>query len=169
MTTDGDGRSRAELLEALREGGAAVVSALAALPEAALAGGAYESGWTAREVLAHVAAIEWTYPRLIDLAEQARAATDDRAGDGRPAPDMDGYNQRQVAKRAEASVEELVAEFRRNRAATMAAVEAVDDALLATPIRSTGGASGPLSAVLWSVAVEHVQGHVEDILRAARR
>ena len=77
---------------------------------------------------------------------------------------IDGYNQRQVDKRALASVAELQEEFQRNRAATIAAVESADESLLLTPITSAGGVSGALSQVIYAVAVLHVRGHVNDIV-----
>jgi hypothetical protein len=39
----------------------------------------------------------------------------------------------------------------------------MDDALAARPIRSAGGVTGPLSTVLYTVAVDHVMSHVGDI------
>jgi hypothetical protein len=58
----------------------------------------------------------------------------------------------------------LLAEFQKNRAATIAAVEQADEALLATPITSAGGITGPLARVVYLIAVMHVQGHVNDIV-----
>ena len=81
-----------------------------------------------------------------------------------PRGGIDDYNARQVEKRAAASVEELLREFETNRAATIAAVEGADEALLQTPIRSAGGITGTLAAVLNAVAVEHVMSHVGDML-----
>ena len=75
----------------------------------------------------------------------------------------DAYNDRQVAKRAEMSAAALLAEFEQNRAATIAAVDAADEALFARPIRSAGGVTGPLVEVFHQVAVAHVLGHARDI------
>jgi hypothetical protein len=75
----------------------------------------------------------------------------------------DAYNERQVAKRAHLSAADLLAEFERNRAATIQAVEAADDGLLRCRIRSAGGLTGELAAVLHWVAVDHVLGHARDI------
>jgi hypothetical protein len=75
----------------------------------------------------------------------------------------DAYNDRQVAKRAHLSAAELLAEFERNRAATILAVEAADEQLFARRIRSAGGVTGPLAAVFHQVAVVHVLGHGRDI------
>ncbi len=181
MTTDQQIPSKAELLEALRSGEKEALAELGALSEETLEIGRYESGWNGRQILAHFASIEWTYPRLLDIARQAELnsesppATDTSSEAAASQPEakrpagrmqggIDGYNQRQVDKRAQASVAELLEEFKRNRAATIAAVESADESLLLTPITSAGGVSGALSQVIMAVAVLHVRGHVNDIV-----
>lgn len=168
-----------ELLDALRTTGERAVAELRALDAAAFEQGRYENGWNGREILAHVASIEWTYARLIDVARQAPAGAPPPTPSGeirRTSPEesaglatrtarggIDDYNARQVEKRAGATVTELIDEFAANRAKTVAAVEAAEESLLATPIRSAGGITGPLSGVLVAVAVQHVMMHVADI------
>ncbi|MGI8856873.1 MAG: DinB family protein [Thermomicrobiales bacterium] len=158
------------LLAALRASGDEAVATLRALPPESLARVCYAGGWNGREVVAHLAAIEWTYPRLIDLARQATAhqtGQQGAPGDTEAAPSLsggiDGYNARQVAKRAGIPIDDLIDEFARNRAATIGAVEAIDEPLLAVAIRSAGGIEGPLADVLRWVAVDHVLGHLHDI------
>ncbi len=80
---------------------------------------------------------------------------------------IDGYNARQVARRADVSLSALIDEFARNRAATIAAVEMIDEPLLAVSIRSAGGIEGSLADVLRWAAVDHVLGHVRDITSGA--
>jgi hypothetical protein len=75
----------------------------------------------------------------------------------------DAYNERQVAKRAHLTVDELLDEFEKNRAATIAAVDAADEALFARRIRSAGGVVGPLATVFYMIAVAHALGHARDI------
>jgi len=172
------GLTKTELLAALRTGGDDAVRALRALPEAAFDTGGYENGWNGKQILAHVAAIEWTYPRLLDVARQSapEAAASSTAGVRRTAPEeatglptraaaggIDSYNDRQVQKRVGVSVGSLIDEFEKNRAATVAAVEAADGDLFARPIRSAGGITGVLADVLNAVAVQHVAMHVADI------
>jgi len=158
--------TKAELLAALRASRDEVLATVRALPPEALEQGRYESGWNGRQILAHLASIEWTYPRLLDIAREAttvapaaEAETPTRAMRG----GNDAYNERQVAKRAHLSAAELLEEFERNRAATIRAVEAADDALFARTIRSAGGVTGPLALVFHRVAVEHVLGHARDL------
>lgn len=160
--------SKQELLEALRVGGTEAAAALRALPARAFEEGRYESGWNARQILAHIAAIEWTYPRLLDLAAApstpaTTTAAASASQSSAPTGGMDGYNARQVEKRSGASVAELIEEFERNRAATITAVEAADEGLFEVAIRSAGGRTGTLARVFMDVAVVHVREHVRDI------
>ncbi len=173
--------TKAELLDELRSSQQDLLDRLGALPEDQFEQGRYEGGWNARQILAHVASIEWTYPRLIEFARQG--APDQASGGSGGAPEgsskpmqartarggIGSYNERQVEKRAQASVAELLAEFQKNRAATIEAVEKADDALLQVHIRSAGGIPGPLARVIYFVAALHVTGHVNDMAGPERR
>ena len=172
-------RTKADLLEGLHASGREFVDKLGALPPEQFEEGRYEGGWNGRQILAHAAAIEWTYPRLIDIATGGAAPKKDRSSSEvrrmepsessnvptrSAAGGIDSYNERQVAKRADSSVAELIEEFSKNRATTVAAVEAADDELFAREIRSAGGITGALADVIFAVAVQHVRGHVNDII-----
>lgn len=162
MTNDGAVPDREMLVAELRASGEEFLAKLGALPEAVFDEGRYENGWNGREILAHVAAIEWTYPRLLEIPAQPATSTGDpptRAAQG----GIDAYNARQVEKRAGRSVAELLDEFRLNRETTIASVAAADPALFLAPIRSAGGVSGPLGEVIRNVAIRHIQGHGDDI------
>ena len=181
MTTLPSVPTKQELIGALRSSGEEVVAKLRAVPAERLEEGRYENGWNARQILAHVASIEWTYPRLIDIARGAEAPKPEQAPEVRRTEPQDAagiatraarggilsYNDRQVEKRAEVPVADLLDEFTRNRAATIAAVESTDDALMQREIRSAGGITGPLAGVINAVAVLHVRGHLNDILGAS--
>ena len=56
------------LLQDLRTSRDEVVRIVRALPAAKLEEGRYENGWNGRQILAHISSIEWTYPRLIEIA-----------------------------------------------------------------------------------------------------
>lgn len=174
--------TKAELVEALKSTGADAVEKLRALPESAFEAGCYENGWNGRGVLAHIASIEWTYPRLFELAKESGSdAPKPKAEESRPAGSVYStdsgqptgkilsYNDRQVEKRAGMSVAELIDEFETNRKQTVAAVEGVDEELLGKEIQSAGGIKGSAAQVLNMVAILHVQGHVSDIVTAARQ
>ena len=160
--------TKAELLTALRASRDEALALVRAVPPERLEEGRYENGWNGRQILAHIASIEWSYPRLIDIAREAAAGPAVAPPGGDPPTRAlrggnDSYNDRQVAKRAGVPAAELIAEFEKNRAATIAAVEAADEALFAQPIRSAGGVTGPLASVFQAVAVLHVLGHAHDI------
>jgi hypothetical protein len=172
--------TRATLLETLRSSGQDVVERLRALPGAEFERGRYENGWNGRQILAHIASIEWSYPRLLEIARQGasgmalaepvrRTAPGEAPGVPTTAPQggMDAYNARQVERRAGASVTDLIDEFERNRATLIAAVETTEPDLFDRPVRSAGGLTGTLADVLREVAVVHVLGHVNDITGAA--
>src|SRR5438552_13715288 len=105
--------TKAEVVRMLEETGAEGVARLRGLPEGVWEQGRYENGWNARQILAHIASIEWAYPRLIDVARAAaepKPAESEAAASGSGAAQggIDDYNTRQVAKRADASVSDLI-------------------------------------------------------------
>jgi len=163
--------SKAELLDKLRTSGNEIVTKLRAIPPESFEQGRYESGWNGRQILAHIASIEWSYPRLIDVAREAQSpkpaeSAKEASAETATRPARGGindYNERQVEKRAQMSVAELIAEFEANRATTIAAFEQADDSLLAQPIKSAGGITGPLADVVSMIAIMHVDQHARDI------
>ena len=164
-----DGPSKQDLIRALKQSGDELTKKVERLDEAALGQGRYENGWTAKQILAHMASIEWTYKRLVENAHQPRAAARPQAETGAPPAagagnPIDDYNARQVARRADKTVKELVQEFRENRAGTIAAVESCSDDLLAQETHSAGGAQGTLAEVIMFVAVQHVEQHTRDLV-----
>ena len=168
MPADQPPTTKTDLLAALHTSRDEALALIRAVPPERLEQGRYENGWNGREILAHIASIEWSYPRLIDIARDAAAARPPATTGAEPPTRAmrggnDSYNDRQVAKRAGVPAAELIAEFEKNRAATIAAVEAADEALFAQPIRSAGGITGPLASVFHAVAVLHVLGHARDI------
>jgi uncharacterized damage-inducible protein DinB len=163
LIPDGPPPTKDQLLAALAASRDEVLAIVRSMEPARLEEGRYENGWNGRQILAHIASIEWTYPRLIDIARTPPAPVEATPPTRAMKGGNDAYNERQVAKREHLSVAELLAEFERNRAATIQAVEATEEALLARPIRSAGGVVGPLATVFHQIAVAHVLGHARDI------
>jgi hypothetical protein len=150
-------RTKTELLAALEASRDEVVGGLDGLD---LSAGVYEGGWNGRQLLAHIASMEWTYPRILELPE----ATDEEAARPRDTSvTVDDYNRRQVEKRDGATVDELIEEFVRNRTRTIEAVAAYPEDEFERRVRSAGGTVGSLADVLWFVAVDHVRGHLADL------
>ena len=152
--------TKAELLVALESSRDEVVDGIAGID---LSIGVYEGGWSGLGLLAHIASMEWTYPRILELP----TATDEEAARPRDTSvSVDDYNRRQVERRANLPVGDLVDEFVRNRARTIEAVEACPEESFDRRVRSAGGTVGTVTDVLWFVAVEHVLGHLEDLRSA---
>ena len=160
-----DVQTRNDLLAALRDDAARLPQVVAAIGPDHLERGVYENGWSARQLLAHLAAIEWTYPRLIEQARSPAAARPTSSGSG--SFNMDAYNHRQVANRETASVVELLEEFAQNRQSTITAIADAEQELLNQPTRSAGGAQGTLLEVLTNVTLTHVRTHLSDLESAA--
>jgi len=155
--------TKRELLAALAASRDEVLALVRSLDPARLEEGRYENGWNGRQILAHIASIEWSYPRLIDIARTPPASVEQAPPTRTMKGGNDAYNDRQVAKREGMTVAALLAEFETNRAATIQAVEAADEELFARRIRSAGGVVGPLATVFHQIAVAHVLGHAKDI------
>ena len=150
-------RTKAELLAALEASRDEVVAGVGGLD---LSTGVYEGGWNGHQLLAHIASMEWTYPRILELP----AASDEELARPRDTSVIvDDYNRRQVERRDGASVEDLIDEFVRNRTRTIEAVAAYPEEEFGRRVRSAGGTVGALADVLWFVAVEHVRGHLADL------
>ena len=163
-----DVQTRDDLLAALRDDAARLPEVVAAIGAGDLERGVYENGWSARQLLAHLAAIEWTYPRLIEQARSPIEPPPTSSSSGSGSFNMDAYNHRQVSNRADATIPELLAEFAHNRQATISAIADAEQELLSQPTRSAGGAQGTLLEVLTNVTLAHVRQHLDDLLKGAR-
>ncbi len=163
--------TKPQLLAALRQGERDTIDKLSRLHAERFEEGRYENGWNGRQILAHIAAIEWTYPRLIDVARSTDAPSQKKPDSQPPTRAASGginsYNDRSIERYTDTSVAELLDVFRKNRATTIAAVEATEDGLFLRQVKSAGGIQGPLGTVFKYVAVMHVAGHVNDIVSAA--
>ena len=67
--------SKSDLLHALRSSRDEVIALVRSLPPERLEEGRYENGWNGRQILAHIASIEWSYPRLIEIARTPRSSS----------------------------------------------------------------------------------------------
>jgi hypothetical protein len=168
-SADAPAPSKRALLAALAASRDEVLGLVRSMEPAQLEEGRYENGWNGRQILAHIASIEWTYPRLIDIARTPPAPVEAAPPTRTMKGGNDAYNDRQVAKREGMTVTELLAEFEANRAATIRAVEAADEELFTRRIRSAGGVVGPLATVFHQIAVAHVLGHANDIAGGTTR
>lgn len=139
-------------------------------PKAPSTRAATRTAGTPASTLAHITAIEWTYPKLIDVAKSPPAPkAEDKPKEAKPPTRTAGgginsYNDRSIARYDGVSAKDLIEEFRKNRATTISTIDAEDDETFLMPVKSAGGVSGPLGYVMNLVAVMHVGQHVSDIV-----
>ncbi len=159
--------TKQELLAALKQGEKDAVERLSSTPPERFDAGVYENGWNGRQILAHITAIEWTYPKLIEVARGGERPAEKKPDAPPPTRQATGginsYNDRSIERYVDTSAAELIEIFKKNRAATIATIEATEDELFLQQVKSAGGIRGPLGYVLNLVAVMHVAGHVNDI------
>lgn len=114
-----------------------------------------------RDVLSTMAAIEWTLPRIVQLTADGTLVEGRTTTPQGPSLSPDEYLSREVQRRAGLPAAGLLAEFERNRQATLAAVESLDEPVLSATIRSA--VTGPLAIALYAIGVEHQLGLVGEI------
>jgi len=150
--------SKEAVVRAIRESQAEIERTALALSEATLAGGVYESGWNAKQLLCHLAAGGGFAAFMIGFA---KSPTPPPAGF-----DQDRWNAHEVRSREGKSLAELLAELRSGSERSIAAVEAAPDELLAAHFRAPWGTEGSLAEVIIASLRDHVGTHLAE-LRAA--
>jgi uncharacterized protein (TIGR03083 family) len=118
--------------------------------------GTYEDGWTAKNLLAHIASTSAPASYLLTMARL----------DNPPAAatfDNDAFNRDQVAMRKGRPVGELVDEIRANVQRDLQAIEAADDELLQKHFVAPWGSEGPVAQVIIDSVNGHLGGHIADL------
>ncbi len=150
--------TRQEITAAIREGIGQVEKTFGPLTDDQLAVKVHESegGWTAREILAHLAGRGLGYERMSNLA----------AGNPPSGPlDVNHWNQERVDERIANSRDELLAEFRTVHENLIAYVEGLDDATLDREI-SFGPQTIQVSEVLRRSGGMHSVNHSLEVEKA---
>jgi DinB superfamily len=155
--------SKVEIVAMIEQGTAQVQRIFGPLSDAQLRTRIHqgEGGWTAREVLAHLAARQPINDRLLQLA----------AGDGMPLSgnlNADEWNQTLVDERLDKTKDTLLAEFQAVQASLIARVEAMPDHMLAKPVPLPQGEM-PLGDVLGLAGGMHAGGHAQEVEQALVR
>lgn len=135
----------------------------AGLSEAQWSRPAYEQGWNARQILAHIAAMGSVSPVFVSWAKNPPPASSGGSGG---APDPDAWNAQQVSARDGKSVAELLAEIRAGHQAGIQALESVTDEQLQATVTLLGHTESA-GTLLHVFLVDHSLGHLEDLSRAA--
>ncbi len=147
--------TKQEITDAIREGIEQVERTFGSLTDEQLQTKVHDAdgGWTAKEILAHLAGRGRGYELMSSLAA------------GNPFPggfDVNSWNQERVAERIANSRDDLLAEFRTTHEKLIAFVGTLDDATLDTPIQ-LGPQPAPLSEVLRRSGGLHSVSHAHEV------
>jgi hypothetical protein len=136
---------------------------VAAAPESAWSKPAYE-GWTAKQLLCHVASTSGVAGFVLAMARnrgmKAGASQPSRSGGGF---DQDEWNSQQVAMREGRTREEVLDEVRANIRRDLQAVEAAPDELLAAHFRAPWEIEGMVAEVIAESVRGHLMMHLRDV------
>ncbi|GEM_PF-930324 len=147
--------TKQEIIETIRQGNQRVTHTFSALTEEQLNRRVHfdEIGWTAKQLLAHLASRAPGHERMIGMAE---------SGAGLP-PDFDlnAYNQRGVDERSDKSRDALLAEFLTVHEALIERVQGMSDAQLSKTMQWRQGVV-PLSDVLRGSGGQHSINHTNE-------
>jgi hypothetical protein len=155
--------SRAEVVDTIRQGTEQVQRTFGSLTAEQLQTQVHESegGWTAKEVLAHLAGRQVVNDRLLQMASGERASLGSDAGTA-------DWNQTLVNQRLSRSRDALLAEFQAVQEALVGQVQALSDDQLAQPIPLPQGEM-PLGDLLGMAGGAHANHHAEEVEQAVAR
>jgi uncharacterized protein (TIGR03083 family) len=119
---------------------------------------AYEDGWTAKDVLAHIAST--CGPASFMLA-MAQAPGGGSGGGG--SFDGEQFNRQQTAMRAGHSPQQILDEIRSTMQRDIQALEGAPDELLQKHFVAPWGSEGPVAQLIIDAANGHLGGHIADL------
>jgi uncharacterized protein (TIGR03083 family) len=154
--------TKEEIIGAIRLGIEAGEQTFGELSDEQLATKIYpgENGWTAKEVLAHLAGRQGAYDMLFNLASGGELPQPSEGGF-----DVDGWNQRIVDERVDRPRDELLAEFRVVHEDLINRVNELSDDVLAAPVTTPRGQSTAGDVLLGSGGM-HSVNHSNDVAEA---
>ena len=147
--------TKREIVDSINAGMARVDDTFGSLNDEQLGQKVHEAdgGWTAKQILAHLAGRQGSYDAIIAMA----------AGSAPPfTSGVDDWNQQAVDQRLSMSRDELLEEFRRVHQGLIERVRNMDDELLTATIELPRGAA-PLSDVLAGSGGRHSISHSAEV------
>lgn len=153
--------SKQEIIAAIREGIERTEATFGALTDEQLGVTVHEGdgGWTARQVLAHLAGRAQGHQMLLSMATGAAPA-------GFGGLDVNHWNQQIVDERASRSRDELLQEFRQTHEALIENVRELPDGAFETLIPSPRGGEVALGDMLAGSGGRHSVNHTVEVEQA---
>lgn len=150
--------NRQEIIETIQEGNALVLRTFANLSEAQAQTRVGDGGWTAKEVLAHMAGRQPAYERLIRMTQPDPPVFSGNL-------DPDAYNASLVDERRDKPVAEILAEFMSVHERLIQQVQELPDAALSQAI-ALPQVEMPLGDLLRLAGGVHSIGHTKEVQEA---
>lgn len=147
---------RDDVIAALKNIREEIVTVAEGAPEGAWSAQTYEDGWTARDVLSHMASTTSVASVVLSMARAGGNA-------GMEGFDIDAHNRQQVEMRADKSVSEVLDEIRANIQRDVQAVEGAPDDLLSQHFATPWGVEGSVAHVILEALNGHLGGHIADL------
>lgn len=153
--------TKQEIITAIRQGIERVEQTFSGLSDAELDKPVHagEGGWTARQILAHLAGRADSYQMMFQLAEAPPQQQ------GAPSFDVNHWNQGIVDARVGKSRDDLLAEFRETHESLIQRVEALPDETLQQTVTMPRGPVTVGDALLGSGG-QHSISHAEEVEQA---
>ena len=154
--------TKAEIIASIEQGMARVQETFGVLSDEQLATPVHseEAGWTAREILIHLAGRAMGYNLTVRLAE----------GGGMPAGggafNVNDWNQRRIDERKEKSRDELLAEFRAVHEELITRVQGMSDEFLARTIPRGPGVTITVAEAMHLGGGQHSINHTIEVEQA---
>lgn len=162
--------TKGEIIESIQQGIAKVDATFGSLSDQQLRTQVHdeEEGWTAKEILAHLAGRQAGYDRMLATAEHPEQPAGSGTAPTTPAGfNVNDWNSARVAERIDHSRDELLAEFRQVHEGLIERVRALpDDALNQTIQR--GDRQIPLGDALRMGGGIHSINHAETVEQALK-
>jgi hypothetical protein len=152
--------TKSEISDAIRAGMNRVEATFSHLSDEQLATQVHgeQGGWTAHEVLAHLAGRQETYELLIEMARASNGATPGTL-------DFDSWNRRLVDSLRDRSREDLLREFRRTHEGLIERTQSLRDDQLALRLILPSGEKTLGEVLLGSGGMHSIQ-HAEEVATA---
>ena len=151
------------ILETLRNTQKQLEEAVASVPDGGWSRGVYENGWNAKQLLCHLVGGS---PVGFIISMAGREAGGGSGGNFADF-DLDAYNNAEVAKRQEHSIDELMAEGRSGFERDAELVQRTPEEILGRHYKAPWGVEGSAADVIISALRGHTSQHLADLRAAA--
>lgn len=151
---------RAAVIARMQRARDEIADLVASASHEAWANPAYENGWTAKDLLAHIASTCGSASFLLTMSQVSGGAPGDAAFDG------EAFNKQQTEMRATHSPDQILDEIRATMQRDIQSVEAASDEALQKHFVAPWGLEGSVADLIVMSADGQLAIHVADLRRS---